>query len=592
MKSEKILESIKSEIKAFLSLKGVSDATVNLEKPILVEHGDLATNVALRYAKNLSSNPMAIANELAEYLSTKKITGLTKVEVAKPGFVNLFLNSEFSEAVLEDVLSLGGSFGSNASLSGLKWVVEHTSPNPNKAMHLGHLRNNLVGMGIVRLLEASGAKVICEAVNNDRGIAIAKMMYGYLAEMRKDTKNPIDVKYWASHQSEWKQPEDLNMLPDVFASECYVLGSTACENNPEVDAIVRDMVVKWEAKDENIWKLWAYVLDFSYRGISRTLTRLGNRWDKVWNEHEHYQAGKDYVHKGLDMGIFKKLEDGAVLTDLEKYNLSDTILLKKDGTALYITQDIALTDLKKKTHQADRLIWVIGPDQSLAMKQMFAVCEQLGIGKVTDFTHVAYGYVALKDESGEIKKMSSRAGTVVLIDDVLDLVKSKILERLKADNKISANSDILAEKLAIAAVKFSFLKPDRNQDTAFDIENSIQTTGDSGVYAMYTYARAKSVLRKAGTAEIKPADSEIGSDVAKVLSLYPDVIKKSQTEFSAHHVAQYILSLCAAFNSWYGQEMILDGGEDQAHKLAITKSVAQVLKNALAILGIEVAEEI
>ena len=266
--------------------------------------------------------------------------------------------------------------------------------------------------------------------------------------------------------------------------------------------------------------------------------------------------------------------------------------MKKDGTALYITQDIALTDLKKKTHQADRLIWVIGPDQSLAMKQMFAVCEQLGIGKVTDFTHVAYGYVALKDESGEIKKMSSRAGTVVLIDDVLDLVKSKILERLKADNKISANSDILAEKLAIAAVKFSFLKPDRNQDTAFDIEYSIQTTGDSGVYAMYTYARAKSVLRKAGTAEIKPADSEIGSDVAKVLSLYPDVIKKSQTEFSAHHVAQYILSLCAAFNSWYGQEMILDGGEDQAHKLAITKSVAQVLKNALAILGIEVAEEI
>jgi arginyl-tRNA synthetase len=592
MKSENILESIRKEIKTFLAGKGVVEATVTLDKPIIAEHGDLATNIALRYAKNLASNPMTLASEIVEYLSDKKITGLTKVEVAKPGFINLFLSNDFSEAVLEDVLEFGDDFGKNNSLAGLKWVVEHTSPNPNKAMHLGHLRNNLVGMSITRLLEQAGANVICEAVNNDRGIAIAKMMYGYLAEMRKDSKTPIDVNYWVDHQNEWKLPEDLNMLPDIFATKCYVLGEAACQSSSEIDALVREMVVKWEAKDENIWKLWSYVLEFSYRGIRRTLTRLGNRWDKVWNEHEHYQAGKDYVQKGLEMGIFKKLEDGAVLTDLEKYNLTDTILLKKDGTALYITQDIALTDLKKKTHHADRLIWVIGPDQSLAMKQMFAVCEQLGIGKVSDFTHVSYGYVALKDESGEIKKMSSRAGTVVLIDDVLDLVKSKILERFQTDNKIIADPETLAEKLAIAAVKFSFLKPDRNQDTAFDIENSIQTTGDSGVYVMYTYARAKSVLRKAGDAKIAPSSSEIGGEVIKMLALYPEVLKKSQEELSAHHIAQYILSVCAAFNSWYGQEMILDGGENQAHKLALTKAVAQVIKNALAILGIEVAEEI
>ena len=285
-------------------------------------------------------------------------------------------------------------------------------------MHLGHLRNNLVGMGIVRLLKWNGAEVASDAVYNDRGIAIAKLIYGFLAHMKKDESLPTDVSVWSGNKDKWYTPKEKEMKPDVFVTECYVLGEKDFKNDPEIEKKTRELVVKWENDDKTVWEIWENVLSYAYQGINNTLNRLGSHWDKIWYEHEHYQDGKDFIEKGLEKGIFQKLEDGAVLTNLEKYNIPDTILLKKDGTSLYITQDIALTSLKKKTYNADKLVWVIGPEQSLAMKQLFTVSEQLGIGKVEDFTHVPYGYVGLKDGDGGFKKMSSREGTVVLIDDV------------------------------------------------------------------------------------------------------------------------------------------------------------------------------
>jgi len=595
---EEIIENIKQVINEWLLVQGVATPVVLLERASVPEFGEYSSNVAMRYAKELGKNPLDLANDLIEFLHDKEVSGVEKIEAVKPGFLNVFLTNAAKLDHLATIRALRDNFGKNTLYQSEKWVVEHTSPNPNKAMHLAHLRNNLIGSGIARLLQNAGAEVVTDAVYNNRGIAIAKVMYGYLAHMKQEANIPTDIAYWAEHQTEWFTPEEKGVKPDIFVTECYVLGERDCKENEEINQLVRQMVVDWESGDVTTWKLWELMLEYAYAGINRTLFRLGSQWDNVWYEHEHYQKGKEYVERGLAEEKFVELVDGAVLTNLEAdYGLPETILLKNDGTSLYITQDIALTDLKKKTYGADKLVWVIGPDQSMAMKQLFAVCEQLGIGKVSDFTHVPYGYVGLKDETGAFQKMSSRAGTVVLIDDVIDMVKATIKARFETEGKHDAETqELLAEKLALAAIKFAFLKSDRGQSMSFDVEQSVDVHGDSGMYVMYAYVRTQSILRKAGAVGADPhtTPTQLGAEagVVRTMLYYPEVIKKALADLSVHHVAQYLLELSGEFNSWYAQEIIIDGSEREAYKLAVVDAVAVTLKNGLALLGIETVDEI
>ena len=596
MRMSTTIAGIESAIADFLSNFGIKDPEVRLEKPSDFKRGGMMSSVALKYAKEAGKNPYEFAESICSHVRALKFANLGHIEAARPGFINISFSPSFFGEALADIVAARADFGRNNFLKGQIWVVEHTSPNPNKAMHLGHLRNNLIGMSLVRLLSWSGAAVTSDAVDNNRGIAIAKLMWGFLEHMRKSPTTPIDIGYWASNQDQWYTPEEKGVLPDIFVTHCYVSGESSFEKDKHTEERVRDLVVLWEQGDSDVRKLWSHVLSYAYEGMERTLSRLGNHWDKVWHEHEHYQRGKRYVEEGLEKGIFKKLEDGAVLTDLVRYGLPDTILLKKDGTSLYITQDIALTALKKSHYGADKLVWVIGPEQSLAMKQLFAVCEQLGIGALRDFTHVAYGYVGLKDKDGGFKKMSSRAGTVVLIDDVIDDVKNKIMERLAAehDGAGSANLRNLSEKMALAAVKFSVLKPDRTQDIVFDAEQSIETAGDSGIYVLYTYVRTQSILRKKQRTGTSWNEQTIGheGDVLRQLLYFPEAVKRAREDFSVHHIAHYLLDICSAFNSWYGKEVVLDGSEREDYKLAITESVGSTIRNGLSILGIETVEKI
>lgn len=582
-----VTEALRGAITAFLADKGIEPISVSFERSNTAVHGDLTTNCAFALSKALKRSPREVADEIAAYLNDAQINGVATVSAAAPGFINISLSPAFFAEMLTKIEEEKTGYGSTHDLNGQVWAIEHTSPNPNKAMHLGHLRNNLVGMTVGRLLEASGASVIYEAVDNNRGIAIAKAMWGFLAHRKKNTEAPTDVAYWRAHKEEWETPETLNMLPDVFVSECYVMGDTDAKD-PAIEEHIRNMVVGWEAKDEALWDLWRHILAYSYAGMERTLGRLQNRWDKVWHEHEHYEKGKAYVEEGLARGVFTKLEDGAVLTNLASYSIPDTILLKRDGTSLYITQDIALTALKKETHHADKLLWVVGPDQTLALRQLFAVCEQLGIGKVSDFTHIPYGYVGLKAKDGGFEKMSSREGTVVLIDEVIDSVRDSLLE-----NGETASS-ALAESLALCAVKFSILKSDRTQDLTFDVERSIETKGDSGIYVMYTYVRARSILRKAGEGPFAgdPASvSEAGNAVLRALLHFPQVVVRGREDLSGHHIAQYLLEVAGLFNAWYAHEVILDGSPYEAARLRVVAATATVLQNGFRLLGIQTVEE-
>ncbi len=593
-----VLRTVREEVENWLKQAGIADVVFQLERAAKPEFGEYSTNVAMRYAKELGRNPLELAEELAAFLQERAIGGLERVEAVRPGFLNLYFTPAAKTQHLTTIREQDANFGNNQQHAGEKWVVEYISPNPNKAMHLGHLRNALVGTGIIELLKASGAELVADAVYNNRGIAIAKVMYGYLAHMKQAANIPTDVEYWVEHQTEWFTPEEKRLTPDLFVTECYVLGERDVQANPEIDQLVRQLVVAWEAGEPPVWKLWEYVLELAYKGIDRTLTRLGTTWDKVWYEHEHYQKGKEYVEKGLQAGVFRQLADGAVLTNLEEvYGLTDTVLLKNDGTSLYITQDIALTDLKKQSYKADKLVWVIGPEQSLAMKQLFAVCEQLGIGKRSDFTHVPYGYVGLKDESGAFKKMSSRAGTVVLIDDVLDEVKLTIKKRFAVEGKHDeVTAEELGEKLALAAVKFAFLRSDREQGLSFDVEQSIDIHGDSGVYVMYSYVRTQSILRKAEYFDSAPyiAPTVLGeeAELLRTLLYFEDVVVKATTDLSVHHVAQYLLELSSEFNRWYAKETILDGSDRETYKLALVDAVGIVIENGLSLLGIETVDEI
>ena len=595
---EKNFKIIESEITNFFTSYRVRDPIIKLEKPIDSKHGDASTSAVLKYAKTINKAPYIIAQELSNYLVKKQFSFVQKTEITKLGYINIFFTNNFLKDVLDEILESKDDFGKNSTLKNQKWVVEHTSPNPNKAMHLGHLRNNLVGMGLIRALSWNGASVISDAVDNNRGIAIAKLMWGFLIHMKKEEETPAKINYWASHQNQWFTPEELKLLPDLFVTKCYVLGELDFKNDPAAEKKIRELVLKWENENKNVQKLWAHVLKYSYEGIGRTLFRIGNHWDKIWHEHEHYKEGKEFVIKGIEEGLFKKLDDGAIITDLSKYGIPDTILLKNDGTSLYITQDIALTALKKKIYNANKLIWVIGPEQSLAMKQLFAVCEQLNIGKMGNFIHVPYGYVGLKDADKSFKKMSSREGAVVLIDDVINDTRDKILQRFLKENKgDNYNLHALSEKMALAAVKFSLLKSDRNQNLTFDVNQSIETTGDSGIYVLYTYVRTQSILHKNKndvTRKTTSMSQERGheANLLKLLMFFPDKVKESADDFSVHHIAQYLIELCSAFNNWYGKETILDGSEQQNHKIAITEATGIVIKNGLTILGIETVQQI
>jgi arginyl-tRNA synthetase len=573
---------------------GSAVKNVELEFPENEAFGDYTTNIALILAQKKGANPHELAEEIISKLALDASLNnlVEKIEVAGPGFINFWLKKDALLSNLMQIESAKEKFGLTETGKGKIWGIEHTSPNPNKAMHLGHLRNNITGMAIANLAEATGIKIIRDCIDNDRGIAIAKLMWGYLKFAKKDGKASEDITYWFDNQEQWQTPEDLKLRPDRFVDQLYVKGAADFEKSKEIEEKVRKLVVDWEAEDKITRALWKKVLDYSYEGQELTLKRLGNKWDKVWHEHEHYITGKNLVEEGLKKGIFKKLDDGAVVTHLAKYKLPDTIVIKSDGTALYITQDLALTKLKKETFKADKLFWVIGPEQSLAMQQMFAVCEQLGIGKLNDFTHLAYGYMSIKGQG----KMSSRLGNVVYIDELLDLAKAKVKKIMDGADFTEKEIEKVSEEVGIGAVKYSILKVGRLQDMAFDINESVSVEGNSGPYLQYTVARTNSVLAKAKNWKIdnslKIGNWKLETEeelVLRDLIKFPDVIKIAAKSYSPNLLCNFLYDLAQKYNGFYNTSKIL-GSENEDFRLALTFGVGQVLKNGLKLLGIQTPE--
>jgi len=615
-----MIEIEKQLTKLISSLPKIRKSDVILEHPANQEHGDYSTNVAMRLFSSLTpeqklqlqvDSPRDLAFNLVEKLndlieSNAELSEvILKAEVAGPGFINFYLSPTFFVRSMVEVL-LNDKFGESTDGKNLNWEIEHTSPNPNKAMHLGHLRNNLVGMSLYKLWKAIGITVISEAVDNNRGIAIAKLMWGYLKFAKKNEKAESTPIYWVDHQSQWQTPEEMGLRPDLFVDELYVKASADFDHDKNVEKYVRNLVVEWEEKNEVVWQLWQKVLDYSYQGQQLTLKRLDNQWDYVWHEHEHYQLGKDLVEQGLSKGVLLKLDDGAIVSDLEKYGLTDTIIKKSDGTSLYITQDLALTKLKIQKHKADKYHWVVGPEQKLALSQMFAVCEQLGIAKLSQLEHISYGYMSIKGQG----KMSSRIGNVLYIDQLLDLAKEKARELINDEKYTSSEIELMSEKIGVGAVKYAILKVGRASDMAFDLESALSLEGNSSPYLQYTYARASSILRKADISaqklqELFRAEESIqtkklleayndtdSKGVLGILYQYPSVVFNSAYNYEPSSLATYLYLLAQAFNSFYNhQQVLVDNEDDRLFRLIITASTAKIIKGGLYLLGIETLEK-
>jgi len=584
-----IRKEILEKLNEIVSSLEVENIPIEVEIPSNRSFGDYSTNIAMKLTKVLGKNPIDIANEIKEKF--KNIENIEKIEVVKPGFINFYLSQDLILENLKEIISKKDDYGKTDFGKGKKWLIEHTSANPNKAMHFGHLRNNVTGMVISNLWENIGIEVIRDYIDNNRGIAIAKLMWGYLKFAKKNESAPTDINYWHEHKDEWHTPEELGIKSDHFVDKLYNQASEDFKN-PEVEEKVRQMVIDWENEDPINWELWELVLKYSHEGQQETLQRLGSKIDKIWYEHEIYKKGKEIVETGLEKGIFQKLEDGAILTNLKEYKIPDTVVLKRDGTSLYITQDLALTKLKRETFNPDKLFWVVGPDQSLALKQVFAVCEQLGFGKFEDYTHLSFGYVTIKGQG----KMSSRKGNVVYIDDLLDGAKATIKDKIKNEDLSEEEKDQIAEILGIGAVKYSILKVGRMTDTAFDFNTSLSFEGDSGPYLVYTYARCKAILRQSqevnhNTALVLNESTEI--EILKLLNRYKDIVLEAALSYAPNILANYLYDLAQKYNSFYNSLSVLNAESEEIKnsRLMLTQATAQVLKNGLNLLGIETVEK-
>lgn len=604
---------------------------IQIEHPANESFGDYSTNVAMTMAPGLKKNPRELAEEISKAISQQLLRGglIESVSVAGPGFINIRIKTEYLGKQLEQVLKKKDSFGSGTLMAGKKILIEHTSPNPQTTIMLGHLRNNFLGMTMGRLWEAEGAVVNRDCIVNDRGVHLCRSMIGYLVFADKDNGLPLDklknfrgitdeeilksisgkdwkemIADWKMNMGDWLVPLDLGLKPDHANLIWYVLGSQAYTLSEEIQRQVGEMLVIWEKKDKLVWELWKMILDWSADGYDQTYRRIGSKHEWVWHESDHFERGKEIVTEGLEKGVFVKSE-GAIVTDLAAFGLPDTVVVKGDGTALYITQDLALTKLKREKFPSDLYVWDIGEEQSLYLKQMFSICEQLGIGKLADYLHLGFALVNFKGG----KKMSTRKGNVVMADEILDGLRDRALILMKS-SKQELRGELpldeltkLAEKVAVGAIKYSLLVYGRNTTMYFDPDQSLSLEGNSGPYLQYTFARTQSVLRKSDLPKSNESlifqfsDYQFNQEEMALLRWvyrFPETVAEAAQTFSPNLICNFLFELAQRYNLFYQKHRILGEGvpENSSNfRLLLTKATGQVMKNGLGLLGIETPEK-
>lgn len=556
--------------------------------------GDV-TIVVFPFLRISKKSPDATAEELGNALS-EKLEIIDSFNVIK-GFLNLVINNNYWLGILSDVHA-DPMFGKKQATSDSELVmVEYSSPNTNKPLHLGHIRNNLLGFSISEILKANGKQVVKTNIVNDRGIHICKSMYAW--------------QQWGKG----KTPENSGMKGDHLVGEFYVefdkhykaeiaelvekgLSKEDAENQAPSIVAARELLRKWEARDEETVNLWKTMNAWVYEGFDVTYKNLGVDFDKIYYESETYLVGRDEVLRGLNEGIFYQKEDQSVWADLSSDGLDQKLLLRSDGTSVYMTQDIGTAKMRFNDFSIDHMVYVVGNEQNYHFQVLAILLDKLGFEWGKDLFHFSYGMVELP--SG---KMKSREGTVVDADDLMEGM-TEVARKMSVElGKLGSLTDEEAEKtykiIALGALKYFILKVDPKKNMMFNPEESIDFNGNTGPFIQYTYARIQSVLRKAagqnidfGTSLNIDTISIKEKDLLKRLSLFPATVKEAGDNYSPAVVANYCYELVKEFNQFYHDHSIL-GEDDETirnFRLTLSSAVASTVKSGMGLLGIEMPD--
>lgn len=540
--------------------------------------------------------PQMIAEKIGEYLVTN-VVEVSAFNVVK-GFLNLSLSDEFWKGFLRD-LDLGNHLTSTIG-KGQSVVVEYSSPNTNKPLHLGHLRNNFLGNSISKIMRACGYDVHEVCLVNDRGIAICKSMLMY-------------QKY-----GEGKTPSSAGMKPDFFVVDYYTRFGTenkiqaekmAAETGKEVKEVenhtplmeeARAMLRDWEAGDEATLALWKKMNDWVYEGFEVTYSRIGVDFEKIYYESDTYLTGLKYVEDGLERGIFYQKDDGSIWYDLSAHNMDDKVVRRADGTAMYITQDLGTARAKYDDYKMDQSIYVVGNEQDHHFKVLFMILHEMDGFPVEGLYHLSYAMVDLPGGQGKIK---TREGTRVDADHLMDQVCEKALEATSESKKLEGFSEEevneIVEKIGVGALKYYVLKVNPQRRMIFDPEESVSLQGNTAPFVQYSWARTRSVKEKAAQSGLDTAVSQMGQytellnsekELLRILFKFPAVLEESCKAHDPSNIANLAYDAAKSINSVWHDAKILDEDNLPAtgFRLTLFNAVGEILKDALGLLGIDV----
>ncbi len=586
-----IVEKAKSAVAALFSAD-LPDSSFQVQVTRKEFEGDY-TLVVFPLLKTSKLSPEATGQAIGEWLkaNTDQIAGYNTVK----GFLNLSFSNSYWSGLFSSIAS-DSNFGQLPS-TGKTIMVEFSSPNTNKPLHLGHIRNNLLGWSVSKLLEANGHKVMKVNLVNDRGIHICKSMLAWLKTGNGET------------------PESSGKKGDHLVGDCYVafnniykkevdeltsggMSKEDAEKNAPSMKEAQEMLLKWEQGDPEVVGLWKKMNSWVYDGFAKTYADLGISFDRTYYESQTYLLGKALVQKGLDMGIFEREADGSVWCDLTADGLDRKLLLRGDGTSVYITQDLGTAEQRFSEYSLDEHIYVVGNEQNYHFQVLKLILKKLGFTWADSIYHLSYGMVELPEG-----KMKSREGTVVDADDLLEKMyntaKETSMELGKIDNMEPAEQDELFRTLSLGALKYFIIKVDPKKTMLFDPKESIDFNGNTGPFIQYTHARIKSILRKASEKGISASEVPSGVELSpkevrliKLLDMYPGKVAEGGLAHSPAVIANYAYDLAKEFNQYYHDTPVLKEENQKLLqcRLVLLSCVAKVLVKAMDILGIKLPE--
>ena len=590
---ENISKAVVGAVKSLYGIE-VAENGIQLQKTKSDFEGDI-TLVVFPFTKTVRKQPEVIGNEIGQWL-TENTDIVDKYNVIK-GFLNLSISKDNWISTLNNIYNDKKYGTKEETPESPLMMIEYSSPNTNKPLHLGHVRNNLLGYSISQIQKANGWKVVKTNIVNDRGIHICKSMLAWLKYGNGETPASTGMKgdhligkYYVEFDKHYKA--ELKELQAKGMSE------EEAKANSSLMKEAQAMLLKWEQNDPEIRSLWQMMNEWVYAGFDETYKRLGVDFDKIYYESNTYLEGKEKVEEGLKKGIFYRREDGSVWADLTSDGLDEKLLLRSDGTSVYMTQDIGTAKLRYQDYPIDKMVYVVGNEQNYHFQVLSLLLDKLGFKWGKELVHFSYGMVELPNG-----KMKSREGTVVDADDLMDGMIEEAAQTSaalgKLENCTKEEIDNINRMVGLGALKYFILKVDPKKNMTFNPEESIDFNGNTGPFIQYTCARIKSILRKA---------SEQGIDIKEVkgitlqekevsliqnLTSYPSIVEQAGKDFSPALIANYVYDLVKEYNQFYQTSPILkeENAETMNMRLMLSACTVKVIESGMSLLGIEMPEK-